>query len=120
MQLEPLFTGKDLSLVESLEFNAELKPGYDLIKSCLVWTDERPDGLTPEAYENLCDLLIARSFIHRGVDFSAHKLDPVYFKNIWERALNQGFRWTGFQRLKLSDEDLAYYEKMLSNNENLI
>lgn len=77
MQLEPLFSGNDLALIELLDFDPKLEPGFDLIKSCLVWKDERPDGLTPEAYENLCDLWIARSFIHQRRDFSTHSIDPT-------------------------------------------
>ena len=113
MVIEPLFTGNDLKLIEALEYNPDLKPGYDLIKSCLVWKDERPVGLTPAGYETLCDVWIARSFIHRGVDFSTDKLDPKYFRDIWNRALNQKFKWPGFKRLALNEEDKAYFEHEL-------
>jgi hypothetical protein len=76
--------------------------------SCLVWDDERAAGLSAPGYESLCDLLIARSFVHRGLDLSAHELDPHYFRDLWQRALSQGLRWPGFQRLSLSEEDKAY------------
>src|SRR5437868_2330157 len=100
-----LFTGKDLRIIESLVFDPALKPMFDPWRDCLVWSDERPDGLTPNGYERLCDLLIARSFIHRNLDFSTHTLDPVYFKQIWDRAMNYKFQWPGFNRLNLSAED---------------
>jgi hypothetical protein len=114
MEFEPLFTGEDLGLIESLVFDPSLKPSYDEMRNCLVWADERVEGLTPAAYEHLCDLWIARSFLHRGLDFSTHKLDPDYFRVIWERACRQGFRWPGFHRLSLSEEDRAYYEQMMA------
>ncbi len=109
MELEPLFKGQDLTLIESLVYNPELLPAYDMIKNCLIWEDERPEGLTSAGYESLCDLWIARSFFHRGLDPSAHALDPQYFKNVWQRALAQGFNWPGFKRMSLSQEDRQYY-----------
>ena len=108
--MEPVFTGNDLKLIESLEYNPTLTPGYDTLKGCLIWADERADGLTREGYENLCDLWIARSFIHRGKDFSSHPIDPNYFREFWDRAVTQGFRWPGFRRIELSPEDKQYYE----------
>lgn len=113
-----LFTNEDLKKIESLIFNAELSPSYDSIKNCLVWADERAEGLTPAGYENLCDLWIARSFIHRGLDFSAHELDPAYFRVVWEQAKSEQLKWPGFNRLELSMEDKAYYDRMReSSNE---
>ncbi len=111
MNIEPLFTGNDLQLIESLQYNPELKPSFDWMRDCLVWKDERPDGLTPAGYESLIDLWIARSFIHRGKSFSEHSLDPHYFEDVWKRALNQGFQWPGFSRLTLSDEEREFYKQ---------
>jgi len=45
------FSGKDLELIEGLVYNPSLKPGYEALKDALIWSDERPDGLTPEGYE---------------------------------------------------------------------
>jgi hypothetical protein len=118
MDFEPIFTGNDLKLIESLVYDPTLTPSYDLIKNCLVWEDERIDGLTPAGYESLCDLWIARSFLQRKLDFSAHRLAPDYFKSVWERALEQGFHWPGFNRLSLSKKDLAYYEKAMHGAAN--
>src|SRR5438874_7732579 len=99
MESGPLFTGNDLRLIESLVFDPSLKPAFDPMKDCLVWADERAEGLTPDGYESLCDLWIARSFLHRGVDFSTHALDPNYFREVWDRAIQQGFNWPGSCRL---------------------
>jgi hypothetical protein len=112
MNCKLIFTGRDLELIESLKYNPCLEPGYCHIKDCLAWEDERVDGLTPDGYESLCDLWIARSFIHRNLDFSAYDLSPEYFRDIWERALKQGFKWPGFNRLILSETDKAFYERM--------
>ena len=112
MDFEPIFVGNDLKLIESLVYNPDLEPGYEHIKACLGWSDEVIDGLTPEGYQNLCDLLIARSFIHRSLPFSSYRLDPLYFADFWERALKQGFSWPGFKRLVLSEKDQAFYDKM--------
>ncbi len=111
MDLEALFTGNDLKLIESLQYDSGLKPCFDIMRDCLIWTDERPDGLTPAGYESLIDLWIARSFIHQGKDFSSHSLDPQYFEDIWKRAQAQGFKWSGFNRLILSEEDKEFYER---------
>jgi len=108
----PLFTGNDLQLIESLVRDPKLEPAFDYPKNCLVWSDERPDGLTRAGYEALADLLMARSFIHQGKDFSTYTISPDYFKNIWDRAMAHPFKWPGFDRLELSASENAYYEKM--------
>jgi hypothetical protein len=105
------FEGRDLELIENLEFNPDLEPSYDAIKNCLVWEDERPDGLTPDGYELLCDLWIARSFIHRDIPFSSWVLDPEYFGRVWEDAMEAKFKWPGFNRLELAVNEKKYYLK---------
>jgi len=113
MELEPLFKGKDLELIESSVYNPDLTPLFDIMRDSLFWKDEYPDGLTPEGTDNLIDLISARSFLHRGEDFSEFKLAPDRFRLVWERAQKQGFRWAGFKRLTLSKKDKAYYEQKL-------
>lgn len=119
METEPLFADRDLGLIESLEYNPELKPRFDHMRECLVWSDEEPSGLTPSGYDALCDLWIARSFLHRGLDFSTYEFSPDYFRTIWDRAIAQGLRWPGFNRLTLNEEDRDYYEKMLADNDEI-
>jgi hypothetical protein len=116
MDSEPLFKdADDLRQIESLVFDPNLEPSYDIVKGCLVWSDERPKTLTPAGYESLYDLLVARSFLHRGLDFSAYDLSPDYFRKVWDKALAQGFKWPGFNRLTLSEKDKAYYEQELED-----
>ncbi len=116
MDNEPIFKGKDLELIESLVLDATLEPKFCSFRDYLHWDDELPKGITPDGYDALCDLWIARSFIHRGLDFSAHPIDPEYIKQFWDRALKQNFKWTGFQRLSLSENDKAYYLKTLNSD----
>lgn len=104
------FAKYDLHLIESLVYQPELKPGFEYLKACFIWEDERPDDLTPEGYEKLCDLWIARSFIHRKVPFSSWELDPNYFEQVWSTAQPQAFKWPGFHRLQLNQEDALFYE----------
>ncbi len=113
MEDEPIFGPDDLRLIESLVYDSSLEPRFDALRACLVWRDEEPKGLTPDGYNNLCRLWIARSFLHRGLDFFAHPLDPEFIRQFWQRAGKQGFKWTGFERLTLSTKDKEYYEKML-------
>ena len=105
------FQGKDLELIESLVYNPDIKPSYEFMKDCLVWEDERPDGLTPEGYEKLCDLWIIRSYIHQKIAPPDWGLDPKYFQESWLKATKHNFKWPGFFRLKLSKHDEEYYKK---------
>ena len=110
--MEPLFTGNDLVLIEQLVFDSSLEPSFDLMRDCLVWADEIPDGLTPDAFDYLCDLLIARSLFHKGLTLDDHPLSPDYCKTIWARAVNQNLKWTGFQRIEVGAKDLEYLQLM--------
>ena len=113
------FTERDRALVEGLTYDPSLKPGFELLKGCLIWEDERPDGLTPENYEKLCDLWIARSCLHRGLAIGEGTLDPQYFKDAWDAAIRDGIRWPGFQRLKLSPEDKAMLDACLEDESEI-
>jgi hypothetical protein len=115
------FCGKDLEIIESLVYQPELRPEYDLMRDALIWSDERPEGLSREGYEKLIDLWAARSFIHKGKDFSDWPLDPEYFGQVWKEAISGGFQWPGFNRLNLSQQDEQYYkdkqQQLLINKE---
>jgi len=108
--MEPVFAGNDLRLMQSLIYDASLEPAYEYLKGCLVWRDERPDDLTPAAYENLSSLWIARSLLHRGLDFSDDPINPEFTREIWNRAIQQIPDWPGFKRISLSKKDAEYYE----------
>jgi hypothetical protein len=112
---EPYFDDRDRALVEALTYDPAEQPAYEYIKGCLVWRDERPDGMTPMGYERLCDLWIARSYLHRGMPLNSGPFDPDYFEKAWKHALRDGIHWPGFRRLTLSPEDKAYYELQLND-----
>ncbi|MDC0836010.1 hypothetical protein POG22_23890 [Geitlerinema sp. CS-897] len=112
------FSGQDLKLIESLVYQPELEPSYEAIKDVLIWSDERPNGLSFEGYEKLCDLWVARSFIHRKVSFLSCKLDSTYFEEVWRRAVYQEFRWPGFYRFELKDR--LYYKKQRAETQDFI
>lgn len=109
--MEPLFTGRDLELLEALVYDPALEPGYEILKDCLVWDDEVPDGLTPAGHETLGDLLVARSRVQRGRPLAPDPLAGDHYRVVWERALGQRFSWPGFRRLVLAPELLELYAR---------
>src|SRR5437016_4493170 len=111
------FSDRDRALIEALEYDPAATPGFELLKGCLVWADERPDGLTSEGYDHLCDLWIARAFLHQGRPFTDAPLGGRQFERAWAEALSEGIRWPGFRRVELSAEDRAYYESALHDLE---
>jgi len=114
--MEPVFSGKDLKLIEGLVYNPDLEPGYELLRGCLIWDDERPDwcssegALSREGEANLTSLWAMRNSLHLGCDLSACSIDPDYTRDIWERAQKQVPNWPGFKRLTLSQKDKEYLE----------
>ena len=109
----PYFSDRDRAVIEALQYNADASPAFELLKSCLVWPDERPKNITPEGYEKLCDLWIARACLHRGQPVGSGTLDPTSMQRAWQEALDDKISWPGFRRLKLSPEDQAYYDACL-------
>ena len=107
------FSERDRAIVEALKYDPALTPAYESMRSALVWADERPDGLTSEGYEKLCDLWICRACIHRGDPTFSRTLNPAYFRELWAIALAEHIKWPGFNRLELSAEDRAYYERAM-------
>ncbi|MBZ5610178.1 MAG: hypothetical protein LAP38_18100 [Acidobacteriia bacterium] len=105
----PYFSDRDRAIVEALVFDAAEEPGYEALKGCLVWRDEQPNNITNEGWDKLCDLWIARSYLHRG--------EPMkdQFRSAWEQAQREGIRWPGFQRVTLSANDKAYYKQMIED-----
>ena len=102
-----LFSDRDRAIVEGLRYDPAAQPSFELLKGCLVWTDEHPDNLTSEGYSIMCNLWAARSYLHRGEPM------PERLYTVWEQAQGEGLRWVGFQRLTLSAEDKEYYEVSL-------
>lgn len=48
------------------------------------------------------------------IEASNYNRDPQYFKAVWDKAVASNLQWAGFHRLKLSDEDRAYFTSELN------
>lgn len=106
-----LFSENDRRLIEALSFDPGAEPSFEMLKGCLVWPDERPEGITPNGYETLCDLWIARGMIHAGTD--PDRLAAPY-RNAWTEAVRTNLQWPGLRRLKLSEIDREYLARELA------
>jgi hypothetical protein len=104
---------RDRALIESLVFDPSLKPRYEMVKSCLVWADEIPTGISPEGYEYVSDLLALRGFIHRGVPTEDWGIGPAPYLRVWDDALGSGLKWIGFRRFPLSKMDRRFLNEQL-------
>lgn len=104
---------EDRVVIESLELDLSLKPTFDLIKSCLIWEDERPYGISSDGYELICDLWIIRSFFHLNLPKEKWGLDPDYFYNRWNEIKELNLKWPGFERFTLTEADEAFLESKI-------
>lgn len=118
---EAYFSERDRRIFTALRFDARAQPAFDVMRDCLVWPDERPEGMTPDGHEKFHDLLIARAILYHwpAVGRSARYVDADLFKRQWEAALAQTPEWPGFRRLALTPEDRAYYLACLDDPEPL-
>ena len=114
--METVFAGNDLKLMKSMVYEPDLEPSYEFLKGCLIWNDERPDGLTPDGYDNLSSLWIARALLHNGLGLSDDPINPDFTRELWERAMNEVPEWPGFKRITLSYKDRQYLESMLESS----
>jgi hypothetical protein len=106
---EQLFSERDRSLIEASNYDPNLKPSYNPLSSFLIWADESPQGISPSAYDVLDALWLARAFLYHGYELPSALLDPQYFRSVWDKAIASELKWTGFNRLNLSEEDRQYY-----------
>ncbi len=109
------FSDRDRALVEALVYNPNAEPSFEILKACLIWRDdESPANITPHGYDRLCDLWIARSYLHRGLPIGQGELVAGHFAGAWAQAQREAIRWPGFKRLTLSEVDRAFYERELA------
>ncbi len=106
--MEAGFNDQDLELIKSLKYDPSLEPNFEALKGCLIWDDERPMGLSSEAYRTVSSLLVARSLLHKGLTLDDHPINADYCKKVWASAQQQISDWPGFRRLTLSDKDRKY------------
>jgi hypothetical protein len=107
------FQPDDRDILQTLVFDPTAEPAFELMKSCLVWPDERPVRISKDGYELLGDLWAIRGYLHRSVPSEQWGLDPAYFREVWTNALRDIPDWPGFKRLDLSDEARAYLARCL-------
>lgn len=106
---------RDLNVIRELSFAPNAEPMFEILKYCLIWTDEYPsDYLSAEGREFLADLWIVRGFIHRSLPRDQWGLDPKYFKDTWDFGLTNVPQWIGFERLVLLDSNKAVLNKGLT------
>jgi len=85
-------------------------PAFERIKYCLIWPDERPDGLSPAGQDLVADLWVARGLIHRGTPIDRY---PSYFDS-WNGALVAQLGWNGFTRIALTLEQRTVLDEALA------
>ena len=115
----------DRNALEALRFDAEATPGYELLKGCLIWADERTDHLSSEGRDYLTGLWAARHRIHVGQPTDAWGFNPergAYMLAAWNHAIVTRLRWPGMRRIALSAADRAYLEQSEkeANDPNLV
>lgn len=107
------FSEADRVKLLALRFDPNAEPSYELLKSCLVWPDECPQGLSREGYELLQDLWIVRGFLHKQKQREDWGVRTTRFEEVWARALKDVAEWPGFKRLQLSGADAAYLRRSM-------
>ena len=103
----------DRELIERSAFDPALKPSFEVIKSCLIWRDECPPGLSRKGTQFVARLWVFRAFLHQGIARERWTVDPTPFENAWHAAQLAGLKWSGFLRLQLSEEDSQYLQRSL-------
>jgi len=117
MLRKTLFKARDLELIRNLVLDPSLESKFNALSAYFFWEDEIPSNITPDGLDVLQSLWTARSLFHRGLTLKDHPINPEYSRLVWEQALEEIPNWPGFKRLTLSNEDKAYYEQKL-NQEN--
>lgn len=102
------FSQSDRVAIGRLAYDPTATPAYDIIRSCLVWADERPVGISNDGYELVGDLWIYRGALHRGIPLQQWGVNPERFQSVWETALGDIPNWPGFRRIELSTDEHAF------------
>ena len=105
-------TGIEIEAFNSLEYDPKLEPYFDPMRYCLRWQDEEPECVSSRIYEKFLDLLITRSYIHKGLPKEKwFSIEPTgYFVEFWEHAESAIPSWPGFMRLQLNKVNRKYLE----------
>jgi hypothetical protein len=108
-----LFSDHDRELIESLLFNASMKPEFNAVSACLCWDDEWPREITNKGHRKLRELWMARSYLHNDNSFDAAGEYAEEWREVWEQAIQEIPTWPGFKRVTLSEEDRAFLSGQL-------
>jgi hypothetical protein len=100
-----LFSSNDARLIRALEYDRRAVAGFEVIKTCLIWSDETPSDMSNEGRALLGDVLGARGMLHRGI--AVHEM-PSTFAQAWMDFQRDFPGWPGFRRTVLSPEERAY------------
>jgi hypothetical protein len=100
----------DRLLLRDAVYQPNTKPSYESVKSCLVWPDEVPDGLSADGRTTIFRLLAARSYMHRGIPLIG-RLERL--ASVWKEAVASGLEWNGFRRTSISEADQSFLAKSI-------
>ena len=80
---------------------------FEEIKYCLVWPDERPEGLSSAGWELVGDLLVVRGYLHRALPVEQWGFAGGHaWLRTWNWALlDERLEWNGFRRLALTESE---------------
>jgi hypothetical protein len=104
------FSLEDAKLLNSLVYQPDFKPSYDMVQNLLTWKDERPTGISDDGMDKLINLWIARSYIHDDRPFSSDVFGGKHLEEAWSKSKDEIPNWPGYQRLNLSTEDREYLD----------
>lgn len=114
-----LLSSEDRAAIERLVLDRTLAPSFEILKSCLIWEDEVPRGISGAGYKYVQDLWATRGWIHRGVPLERWTFGHERFLRIWDDALSSGLKWPGFHRLALSTGDQQYLREQLADEDGI-
>ena len=99
---------EDRNLVEAQIIDPAACPNFEVIKYCLIWSDEEIETISEEGRQFIADLIIARGYIHRGVPTGEWGFGNGHYEQVWYFANEIKLKWIGFSRLDLNDADRRY------------
>jgi hypothetical protein len=105
----------DREIIEAQILVTESQPSYESIKSCLIWPNELPSGLSMDGHTFILNLLAARSYLHRNIPMTG-RLERLRVD--WEIALSSGLKWIGFKRISIPAAHLEFLVSQIESERN--
>lgn len=109
-------SSKDRRLLAEQPVREGVAPMFEEIKYCLVWADERPEGLSSAGWELVGDLLIVRGYLHRALPVEQWGFaGGQEWLRTWNWALlDERLEWNGFRRVALTESERRVLERGLA------